>query len=97
LKKILIALVLLLISTSAAQAEVRKAYGFHASWCSQCARMYPIWGRTGVKIVDADVSNLDEKYGVKILPSTVIVEGDKVIKILPGVVSAAEINKYLRQ
>lgn len=88
---------LLLISTSTAQAEPRKAYGFKASWCTQCSRMYPIWGRVGAKIVDTDVSDLDEKWGVDVVPSTVIVQDGKVIVVLRGVTSAQEINKYLRQ
>lgn len=94
--KYLATLVLLLILTSTASAEPRKAYGFHATWCSACARMYPIWGRTGTKIVDADVSDLDEKWGVEVLPSTVVVQDGKVIVVLRGVVSAKEINQYLR-
>lgn len=94
--KQLLSILVLLILTSVAQAEPRKAYGFKATWCPACARMYPIWGRMGIEIVDTDVSDLDEKFGVEVLPSTVIVKDGKVIKVLPGVVSAAEINKYLR-
>jgi thioredoxin-like negative regulator of GroEL len=95
--KYILSILALMILTSVANAEPRKAYGFKANWCPACARMYPIWGRMGIEIVDTDVSDLDEKYGVEVLPSTVIVKDGKVIKILPGVVTAAEIRQYLRQ
>jgi hypothetical protein len=59
--------------------------------------MYPIWARTGTTVVDADKSDWDDKWGVEVLPSTVIVQDDKVIVILKGVVPASEINKYLHR
>lgn len=109
MKNLILALVLLGLagcnppSTNAEPPEPSKPklYAFHADWCGYCPRMYPTWRRFEkrgyeVKWIDTDKSNVDEKYGVTVLPSTVVVKNGKAV-IFKGVVSYETIDKYLRQ
>lgn len=96
MRRILLVLLLILTSEATAYADPKVAYGFTLPGCSACRRMYPIWGRMGIKIVDCSTSDWDEKWGVTVAPTTVIVQDGKVVKVLPGVVSADEIRQYLR-
>lgn len=76
-------------------------YAVHADWCAYCPRMYPTWRRFekrnyDVRWIDADTSQIDEKYGVRVLPCTVVVKDGKAVKF-EGVVSYERIDRYLRQ
>lgn len=107
MKNFILALVLLTGCDVPASEPVKPAppkpviYAFHADWCSYCPRMYPTWRRFekrnyDVRWINTDNSNVDEKYGVRTLPSTVVVKNGKAV-IFSGVTSYETIDKYLRE
>lgn len=62
--------------------------------------MYPVWKRLkakgyNVKIIDYDANRaLADKYGVRSLPTTVVVKNGKMVGKEVGVVSANDIIRH---
>ena len=71
---------------------------FTASWCGPCKMFKPIMKeieREGHSIqfidVDYDENDLTEKYDIKGVPTTIIVEGDKEVERFVGALSKKEV------
>lgn len=70
---------------------------FSGSWCTACGTYKQALTKADIKFTEhnyEEVPDLVEKYGVKSLPTTVIIKGDEVITIVQ-VVPAAVIKEIL--
>lgn len=76
---------------------------FTADWCHYCKKMKPVMGelvREGytVRVVDVDKEpELKRQYGVRSLPTSVVVVNNAEVKRFIGVTSKEEIKKYARK
>lgn len=73
---------------------MKKLLKFSASWCGSCKDYQPVWDRVvkdlhadwdiqEISLDDESATDIAIQYGVKSLPTTIIVK-DKHVKILRG-------------
>lgn len=81
---------------------------FYSTWCPFCKRFLPIFGKYAkieekrrqdrflrVKI-EGDTNPLWEKYDVKVVPTVILFEGEKVLKRLDGAIGSGRNEKQLK-
>ena len=83
---------------------MKQVIRFTASWCSPCKMYTPIFEKvasetSGIKFETIDVDSGDQRvieYGVKNIPTTVILEGDKVISKQTGLIKEDQLKQMIR-
>ena len=77
---------------------------FYADWCGPCKRQGPILeelkGKMGEKIeiqkIDVDQHmDIANQYGIRVVPTLIILKGGKVIRTLEGGTSAESLESML--
>jgi thioredoxin 1 len=80
-------------------------FDFFATWCGPCRMQTPIIEELAktmgdaveIRKVDVDQHmDLAEKYGIRVVPTLIIVKDCKVIQSLEGVTDATTLEKMLR-
>ena len=76
---------------------------FTASWCSPCKMYAPIFEKvasetSGIKFETIDVDSGDQRvieYGIRNVPTTVVLEGDKVISKQSGMIGETQLKQMI--
>ena len=77
---------------------------FYADWCGPCKRQGPILeelkGKMGEKIevqkIDVDQHmDIANQYGIRVVPTLIILKDGKVVRTLEGVTSAESLESML--
>ena len=80
---------------------MKKVLRFTASWCAPCKALAPlveeVKGDVPVDVIDideADNTALATKYGIRSVPTLVMLDGDKVVKTRVGMTSKDKLNEW---
>lgn len=80
---------------------MKKVIVFSATWCANCNAQKQKLTQAGIEyeVVDIDVDEEMQKareFKVRSLPTTVIVDGDTIVKQLIGITNTEEVKKLLK-
>ena len=80
---------------------MKKVLRFTASWCAPCKALAPlieeVKGDMPVDVIDideADNAALATKYGIRSVPTLVMLDGDKVVKTRVGMANKDKLNEW---
>ena len=76
---------------------------FTANWCGPCQGMAPVFASVAVELkdrakfvkVDTDTTSLSIRFGVRSIPTFVVLYNDKVIDVAVGVRSKAQFSNWV--
>lgn len=82
---------------------MKQVIRFTASWCSPCKMYAPIFEKvasevSGAKFETIDVDSGDQRvieYGVRNIPTTVVLEGNKVISKQTGLIREDQLKQMI--
>lgn len=82
---------------------MKQVIRFTASWCGPCKMYAPIFEKvasetSGIKFETIDVDSGDQRvieYGVRNIPTTVILEGDKIISKQTGLIKEDQLKQMI--
>lgn len=82
-----------------------KVIKFGASWCSPCRSMSPIVHNvleehSDVELIDIDIDGeygqeVAREFGIRSIPTFILVDGGKVVNTLIGAASESEFREFL--
>ena len=78
---------------------MKKVIVFSATWCTNCNAQKQKLTQAGIEYEVVDVDKEMQKareFKVRSLPTTVIVEGDTIVKQLTGITNTEEVEKLLK-
>ena len=82
---------------------MKKIIKFEASWCQPCKAYAPLFDQVTAQYKDIfeilksdiDEEDLYKKYEVRSVPTTIIVDDEKVVGLKRGVPTRAELTKLI--
>lgn len=82
---------------------MKQVIRFTASWCGPCKMYAPIFEKvasetSGIKFETIDVDSGDQRvieYGIRNIPTTVILEGDKIISKQTGLIKEDQLKQMI--
>lgn len=78
---------------------MKKVIVFSATWCANCNAQKQKLTQAGIEYEVVDVDKEMQKareFKVRSLPTTVIVEGDTIVRQLTGITNTEEVKKLLK-
>lgn len=78
---------------------MKKVIVFSATWCTNCNSQKLKLTQAGIEYEVVDVDKEMQKareFKVRSLPTTVIVEGNTIVKQLTGITNTEEVEKLLK-
>lgn len=78
---------------------MKKVIVFSATWCTNCNSQKQKLTQAGIEYEVVDVDKEMQKareFKVRSLPTTVIVEGNTIVKQLTGITNTEEVEKLLK-
>lgn len=78
---------------------MKKVIVFSATWCANCNAQRQKLTQAGIEYEVVDVDKEMQKareFKVRSLPTTVIVEGDTIVRQLTGITNTEEVKKLLK-
>ena len=78
---------------------MKKVIVFSATWCANCNAQKQKLTQAGIEYEVVDVDKEMQKareFKVRSLPTTVIVEGNTIVKQLTGITNTEEVKKLLK-
>lgn len=79
---------------------MKELLKFSASWCGPCKSLSKIMSEVdlGVKVKEIDIEDdpdLAIQYGIRSVPTLILIEGEKEIKRMSGVKKAEELKQWV--
>ena len=81
---------------------MKKVLRFTASWCAPCKQLAPILESVEtsipIEVIDIDTesgANLGKTFGIRGVPTLVMVEDDRVVKTLVGMQTKDKLKAWL--
>ena len=78
---------------------MKKVVVFSATWCTNCNAQKQNLTQAGIEYEVVDVDKEMQKareFKVRSLPTTVIVDGATIVKLLTGITNTEEVKKLLK-
>tara|TARA_Y100000592_G_C5282064_1_gene226738 strand:+ start:229 stop:489 length:261 start_codon:yes stop_codon:yes gene_type:complete len=85
---------------------MKEVIKFHAEWCSPCRYYKTVWNEAKEKLgsvhkfievdIDNDTTGLADKFGVRGVPTTVVVESNKDFQKQVGALTYGDLEKLIK-